>query len=143
MFVTLSFANALILSFLGGIHLYWMLGGRWGLAQAIPTRNGDSEPMFRPGPLACVAVASGLLGFAAYNASLGLGFMQEQVLPSASKWPIRIIAGIFLLRAVGDFRYVGFFKKIKDTEFGQMDTRWYTPLCIYLGLSSAWLGCGL
>jgi hypothetical protein len=130
--------NALIFALLGGLHLYWMLGGKRGLAQALPTRPGSAERMLNPGPLACAAVALGLFGFALYNVSLAIGFAQGQP-PIANKWAIWAISGIFLLRAIGDFRYVGFFKKIKGTEFGRMDTRWYAPLCLYLGVSSMWI----
>lgn len=139
---SLALINAFIFALLGGTHLYWMAGGRWGLAQALPTRPDGGARMLNPGPLACAVVALGLLALAAYNASLGVGFVQMQQI-IASKWPIGLISGVFLLRALGDFRYFGFFKTIKNTEFGRMDTRWYTPLCVYLGLSSAWIGCNL
>ena len=138
MTAVLAFTNALIFALLGCLHIYWMVGGKWGLAQALPT-DDSGQRMLNPGPLACLGVASGLLGFALYNASMGIGFEQHQT-PTANKWVIWVIAGIFLLRAVGDFRYVGFFKKVKNTEFGKMDTRWYAPLCLYLSLSSAWIG---
>jgi Protein of unknown function (DUF3995) len=49
---------------------------------------------------------------------------------------IYAIGAIFLLRALGDFKYVGFFKSIKNTEFGRLDTQFYAPLCLYLGISS-------
>lgn len=138
MTILLAFFNASIFALLGSLHLYWMLGGKWGLDQALPTRLGSAERMLNPGPLACVVVALGLFGFALYNLSLGLGFSLG--LPfEAEKWGIWVLSGTFLLRAVGDFRYVGFFKKIKDTAFGRMDTRWYAPLCLYLGVSSAWI----
>ena len=138
----LALLNASIFALLGGLHLYWMAGGKWSLAQALPTDPNGGERTMNPGPLACVVVALGLLGFALYNLSLGMGFSLG--LPfGAEKWGIWVLAGIFLLRAVGDFRYVGFFKKIKDTAFGRMDTRWYAPLCLYLGLSSAWIGFAL
>jgi len=139
---SLLLINALIFTLLGGIHLYWMVGGRWGLAQALPTKPDGEVRMLNPGPLACVAVALGLLGFAAYCASLGLDFSLGLPL-GAEKWGVWVLAGVFLLRTVGDFRYCGFFRKIKETEFGRMDRRWYTPLCLYLGLSSAWVGWSL
>jgi len=41
---------------------------------------------------------------------------------------------IFLLRAIGDFNYVGFFKKIKDTNFGKMDSKYYSPLCLVIAI---------
>ncbi|MBC7774789.1 MAG: DUF3995 domain-containing protein [Phycisphaerae bacterium] len=135
----LTMTNAAIFTLLSGLHFYWMLGGNWGLAQALPTTESEGKRMLNPGPLACLGIALGLLGFACYNVSLGIGFMKDRPF-WANKWVIWAIAGIFLLRAMGDFRYVGFFKKVKNTEFGKMDTKWYAPLCLYLGLSSAWIG---
>jgi hypothetical protein len=41
---------------------------------------------------------------------------------------------VFLLRAVGEFRYVGFFKKIKNTSFAKMDSQYYSPLCLAVGV---------
>ncbi len=32
-----------------------------------------------------------------------------------------IVPSIFILRAIGDFNYVGFFKRIKQTEFSKAD----------------------
>ena len=48
-----------------------------------------------------------------------------------SSW---IIPSIFILRAIGDFKYIGFFKKIKQTEFAEMDTKFYSPLCLVIGV---------
>src|SRR5690606_30597553 len=45
-----------------------------------------------------------------------------------------IISGIFILRAIGDFKYVGFLKKIKETKFGKLDTKYYSPLCLITGI---------
>ncbi len=135
----LAFTNATIFTLLGCLHLFWMFGGKWGLAQSYPTSESGDKQMLNPGPVACLGVALGLLGFAFYNCSLGIGFVQSQPF-RATRWVIWAIAGIFLLRALGDFRYVGFFKKVKNTEFGRMDTKWYAPLCLYLGLSSVWIG---
>ncbi|MFN0215860.1 MAG: DUF3995 domain-containing protein [Saprospiraceae bacterium] len=139
MAVIFTLTNALIFVLLSGLHFYWMFGGKWALAQALPSSENEGEKLLSPGPMACLAVALGLFGFAFYNVSLGIGFMQDQT-PEATKWIIWAITGIFLLRAVGDFRYVGFFKKVKNTAFSKMDTKWYAPLCLYLGLSSTWIG---
>jgi hypothetical protein len=38
------------------------------------------------------------------------------------------------LRAIGDFNYVGFFKKIKHTKFGKNDTKYFSPLCLTIGV---------
>ena len=45
-----------------------------------------------------------------------------------------IIASVFILRAIGEFNYVGFLKKIKHTKFGQNDTKLYSPLCLTIGI---------
>ncbi|WP_373072949.1 DUF3995 domain-containing protein [Sulfurimonas sp.] len=50
-----------------------------------------------------------------------------------------IISAVFTLRSVGDFNMVGFFKKIKDTEFAIYDTKYFSPLCLILGVIFATL----
>ncbi len=46
---------------------------------------------------------------------------------------------IFVLRAIGEFRMLGFFKSIKGTDFAFWDTWLYTPLSLALGLGALWL----
>ena len=53
----LLFAIFLVLS---SIHVYWLLGGKWGLAAAVPTNVGG-QSLFSPGPGATLVVAGGLL----------------------------------------------------------------------------------
>jgi hypothetical protein len=50
------------------------------------------------------------------------------------KYGIWAIIVIFLVRAIGDFRYVGFFKKYRNTKFGKNDTKYYSPLCLLIGI---------
>ena len=38
------------------------------------------------------------------------------------------------LRAFGDFKHVGFFKTSKNSRFSALDTRYYSPLCLLLGI---------
>jgi hypothetical protein len=33
---------------------------------------------------------------------------------------------------MGEFNYVGFFKKVKDTEFAKWDTKLFSPLCLLI-----------
>ena len=42
---------------------------------------------------------------------------------------------VFLARSLGDFRLVGFFKRVKGSPFARLDTWVYTPLCLLLGLA--------
>jgi hypothetical protein len=51
-----------------------------------------------------------------------------------NKYSLWVIAGIFVVRAIGDFNYVGFFKKMRNTPFGQNDTRYYSPICLVIGI---------
>jgi hypothetical protein len=39
---------------------------------------------------------------------------------------------IFMAMAVGEFKYVGFFKKIKSSQFAIPDTKYYSPLCVLI-----------
>lgn len=133
----LALINGSLLAAIGLLHLYWMVGGRWGLAQVLPTKE-TGEQVLRPGPVACAVVAAGLCCFALYYCSLGLHFPLG--LPfQAEQRGIWILAATFSLRAIGDFRYTGFFRKVKNTEFARMDKRWYVPLCVWLGATSFWL----
>jgi len=41
---------------------------------------------------------------------------------------------VFAARAVGDFKYMGFFKSVKGTKFALWDTRMYSPLNVVLSV---------
>ncbi|MEZ4886838.1 MAG: DUF3995 domain-containing protein [Chitinophagales bacterium] len=130
----LSFLLFTIFLLLSLLHLYWALGGKWGFNQALPT-NEQGERILNPSSFASAIVGFGLLLFAAYYLLKG-EFIVAAVVP---KWVVKYggwgISAIFLLRALGDFRYVGFFKSIKNTNFGTMDTKLYAPLCLLIGVA--------
>ena len=73
-----------------------------------------------------------------YEFILGMGAMvlwhiNAFSLPFPHVWSTvgtSLIATAFTLRAVGEFKYVGFFKRIRGTQFARMDTRFYSPLCL-------------
>ena len=137
MIIALTAVLTLIFSFLGGIHIYWGLGGKWGGAAAIPTK-ANNEAIMQPKIVECFVVAIGLLGIAVFI------LMRVQWMPVAlPPWLLYnglwVISGIFTLRAIGEFKYVGFFKKIRSTTFGKMDTRYYSPLCLSIGIMAALL----
>jgi hypothetical protein len=118
--------------FLSGIHFYWGLGGKWSANAAIPTKE-NNEKVINPKMLECFVVAFGLLGFAVF-------ILVKSKLLSLSlpvwilNYGLRAISILFILRAIGEFKYVGFFKKIKFTTFAQLDTKYYSPLCLAIGL---------
>ena len=118
----------LVLAAIGALHIYWARGGQRFAAKAIPTSGG--KPTMAPGATATYAVA-GLLATAASASALStmhLGGRLPRLLAAC--------AGLtLLLRAVGDFRLIGFLKKERSSEFAKLDTALYSPLCLFLGLA--------
>lgn len=127
-----SIILALIFFLLAIIHFYWAMGGKWGFANSLP-ENGKGEKTLAPGPLACLVVGLGLLAF-----SLSYIFLVVDISLSLPYWLLStwlwMIPVIFFLRAIGDFKYAGFFKRIRHTNFGKMDSRLYSPLCLLIGI---------
>ena len=130
----ISFLLAIIFIILSSLHVFWAFGSSWGLEKAIPTKSkDDTEKAIKPGPIPCLIVALGLAFFALFyiNQALSLQLPIPTWLASTLGWGI---PSIFTLRAIGEFNYVGFFKKVKGTPFAQMDTYYYSPFCIFVGL---------
>lgn len=122
---------AVIFAVLGSFHLYWAAGGRFGSSTAIPTVGGES--LFKPSPFGTVLVATAL--FAAMLVVLGRlkiwgAFVPRWIFYSGT-W---VISVLFLLRTVGDFRYIGFFKSVTDTNFARWDTILFSPLCLFIAV---------
>lgn len=117
----------LIFGVLSGFHFYWVLGGKVGLANALP-QNTSGDAMMAPGRLVTLIVAVILGLMALYYAILG-GWVAMRMPFSFLKHLTWILPTMFALRAIGDFRYVGFFKKITQTDFAKYDSYLYTPLC--------------
>ncbi len=122
---------AVIFAILGFFHLYWAAGGRVGTGAAIPTAGG--ERLLNSSPFWTVLVAAAL--FAAMLVVLGRLKIWGAFVPSwtfyLGTW---IISLLFLLRAIGDFRYVGFFKSVRDTNFAHWDTILFSPLCLVIAI---------
>ncbi len=114
--------------------VYWALGGDAGKSAAIPERNG--VPVMQPGSLASLCAAIALLIAAAIVAMEAGLLFPGKVQPCASILS-GLLACVFLARAVGDFRYVRFFKKSVGSKFAYLDTWVFWPLCVLLALSIA------
>jgi hypothetical protein len=121
-----------IFFFIALLHFYWSLGGQWGKQAAIPTRN-DGSPVIRPGFLPTFIVALTLSAFAMFSLT-ELYFFHLPINTGVRKLGFGLIGVIFFARAVGDFRYVGFLKKIGNTAFGRNDTKFYSPFCFMIGM---------
>ncbi len=128
----LSIILFLIFTVLGGLHFYWLFGGIWGLKKVIPTKsnalNSLSIPKFATLVVALVLVSFGLIYL------LKSELVTFQVPNWVTNYGYWCIPSIFIVRAMGDFNYVGFFKKIKDTEFAKADSKIFSPLCLSIGI---------
>ncbi len=123
----------LIFVFISSIHFYWAFGGKWGGDAVLPTKDDNNTKVLNPTILPTLIVAFGFLGFGLFVLIIS-GLIDFNVPHWLSKYGLWIIAGIFMLRAIGDFNYVGFFKKIKQTKFGKNDTKYFSPLCLAIGI---------
>ena len=54
-----------------------------------------------------------------------------------------VTAVVLLARSIGDFRYIGFFKRVRDTRFAKLDTRIYSPIALLLGIATAVVAWGM
>ncbi len=128
----LSTILLVIFALLGFIHFYWLFGGKWGLEQALPTKKSGVKAI-KPPKIATAIVGIVLVSFGLfYLVKTGLKiFRVPNWIIIYGSW---IISGIFILRAIGDFKYVGVFKKIKNTEFAKADSKWFVPLCLIIGI---------
>ena len=106
------------------IHFYWAFGGTFALNNALPTTR-EGVKLFDPGKFLTIVIGVILLLFA------------YMVLKMDSY--IFLLAILFAIRTIGDFNYVGFFKKIKSTPFAIYDTKYFSPLCFYLSVSLAFI----
>ena len=124
-----------IFLFISGLHIYWGFGGKWGNGAVIPTKNVNIKVMM-PEAFTTFIVALGLFGFAVlvFLCSVDFDFVIPKWLDIVHKYGLWVIASIFILRSIGDFNYVGFFKKYKTTKFGLNDTKYYSLLCLTIGI---------
>lgn len=130
-------AGVLVLLSVG--HVYWALGGRLGDLAVLPERDG--QPVFRPSAAATAMIAIALLG-AAVVLALRAGVIGYLIGGPVVRWGSWLIAAVFLLRSIGDFRWVGFFRREQRTRFAYWDARLYTPVAFALGLGAAAIAWG-
>ena len=120
---------AVVFATLSLFHIFWAAGWRLGGGAAVPVVNGAR--LFNPSTFSTIIVAVLLL--LAMLVVLGRIGIWGAHLPV---WIFRLgatgISLLFLLRAIGDFRYVGFFKIVSETDFARWDTWLYSPLCLFI-----------
>jgi hypothetical protein len=120
-----------VFSALSLIHFYWALGGELGKIAVLPEISG--RPAFMPSTASTVFVAVGL----ALCALLVAATANLVGVPLSGKWLRWLayaLAAALFVRAIGDFRLVGFFKRVRDSRFARLDTLVYSPLCLLLAI---------
>ncbi|WP_109674300.1 DUF3995 domain-containing protein [Dyadobacter jejuensis] len=136
----LSILLSIVFFLLGAIHFHWVFGGTFGYAASLPTTE-TGERVLNPKKIDSALVGTALISFGIfYWLEGGLSVLG---LPT---WVSRnvgwIIPWVFLMRAIGDFKYVGLFKKVKHTDFGRLDTRLFSPLCLGIAVVGLWIQWG-
>ena len=131
MLAILAVALIATFAFLASVHVYWAFGGRFAKVAAIPELRGS--PSFVPGSATTMLVAFCLFACAALI-GVATGFIDAPVPAMSIQWGCFGLALLLLLRAIGDFRLVGFFKTVRGSRFAWLDSALYSPLCLALAL---------
>jgi hypothetical protein len=118
---------------LAALHVFWAAGGRAGGAAAIPRAAG--RPLLTPSPLSTLAVAAALVAAALVTAAAA-GWLGRGTPVRIGRPMAYVLALVFALRAMGDFRFVGFFKSMGDEPFRSWDTWLYSPLCLAIAVAA-------
>jgi hypothetical protein len=131
-----------VLLLLSLLHIYWALGGRWAMSAVLPEEGGARA--FTPSPAMTLGVAGLLLAAAVVVLLRGAlaDHVRDTMLWGVVTLGTWVLAGVFGMRAVGEFRRVGFFKRVRGTRFATWDTWLYSPLCAALSTACAFIAKG-
>lgn len=128
-----AWALAAVLVLVSLVHIYW--AARGVVSGASVPSHADGTPVFRPGRVATLLVALALL-LAAFVVLGRAQLLDVPVSPIVLRVGIWGVAATFAARTVGEFRYVGLFKRGSDTPFARWDTRLFTPLCAVIAIAA-------
>jgi hypothetical protein len=110
------------------------LAPQTGTSGAVPSVEG--KPLFVPSRTATVAVGVVLLLFAGLVAATA-GIVSVGLPRVVLSWLSYGLALGLVTRAMGEFKYVGFFKRVRGSRFAMLDTWIYSPLCLLLATGVA------
>ena len=128
----LAILLSIILIGLGLIHFNWVVGGEFGFSESLPTKE-SGERVLNPKRIDSAIVGIGLTAFGCFYL-IKSGIIGYELPEWVMKYGGWIIPIIFVIRAIGEFTYVGFFKSVKNTEFGKWDSKLFSPLCLAIGI---------
>lgn len=126
--------NTVVFTLLSIVHFYWAFGGKLWYDDVLPTSSNGLHKL-NPSMSDSLIVASGLLLLAIITVA-NVGLPDKYIKRIYFRYGTLVIAIVFLLRAIGDFKFFGFFKTIKSTKFGINDTHYFSPLCLFIALLS-------
>jgi len=122
--------NAVIFILLSILHFYWAFGGKLWYDDVLPTSSNGLNK-FNPSMTAGLIIAFGLLFL--FLITIGnKGLFDRYIKRKYFRFGLLVIAMIFLIRAIGDFKFIGLFKTVKGTRFGINDTEIFSPLCLLI-----------
>ena len=117
------------------VHLYWSLGGTLFIERAVPEKP-DGRKLFKPtrAGTAIVGIVLTIVSMAATSPY----YIYDMRLLSIFRIVLMFFCAVFFVRFVGDFKYVGLFRKVRNTGFAEYDILVYTPLSLVFSVM-----CGL
>ena len=127
---TLSIIVFLTMLTVSFVHFYWAFGGKYGLMSSGPSL--ESGQSFVPSSLLIFIVACLLFALAVLPLQLVSPVDQRM---GYVHYVGYFVAIGFVIRAIGDFKYVGFFKKVYNSNFASLDTKYFSPLILFLGIA--------
>lgn len=130
----LGITSGFIFLVLSLLHVYWAFGGVYAIGGVIPTTKNKNK-VFKAPPFLTFLVAVFLFLVALVYADSAEVYKVAFLPEFLKEFGLIIFASIFIIRAIGDFKYVGFFKKIKGTQFAKNDSKYFSPLCVFLGIA--------
>jgi len=125
--------NANILTAIGILHIYWLLGGRNSIEYFFAANSPFRKKNIKPKKLKLIITSIALFIMAFFFIEQMAGFTKI-FNADAFKWGNKIIAVIFVLRAFGNFTYLGFTKSFKKGTFAKLDTYLYSPVCLMIAV---------
>ena len=128
----LAVISSVLLVSIGVLHFYWAVGGKWAIEKVSPTK-GVNEPIKMPGFIITFLVGI-IVFFVGVMYAVKGNVIQLKITEKLSYYTVLAFAIIFLIRVIGDFKYVGLFKKINKTTFAKYDTLIFIPLCLFFSI---------
>jgi hypothetical protein len=132
--ILLSVINALIFTVISGFHFYWAMGGKVGFDVVLPS-NTEGYKVLNPSKSITYIASLVFLNIAIFYLR-HVEIIHFPMNNTLDNYGLELLFIVLIIRAIGDFKYAGFFKTIKNTPFAHYDSTYYSPLCLFLGSST-------